>query len=522
MAKQLVNPIERHVEKAALGIAGFLLLTVIVKYVVTAPNQLELGGESVSPSSIDQKVAQKAASVRKRIREARADVEMPEPLHEDFLDELDPFQHAALALTLPAVVGIGPEVPLIDEGQRPIGQAELVKVVPTGKPAIAFGRSTFLMRNLYVPVNWVTISAVFDVKQQMAEQQRECGTTRKEAIFGPVHLQRRACREDGSWREEDWEFVEPWPAGTVPPIPTVSLVQEENHIIVEKEDRDNVEQFFELLSQPRVQLDLLRPMMPEKENGDNWTFPVLTSYRDVLMQDDQYLYPNDPPAANPADRYREEEEGVPGVAEELTPAERIAKEFAEIDRLLKSAWENMLESDAILAYNLAMDIEHDKDASPSDKNKAARLKQQAEQDESDIRRIKRSPDWKGRQQPAMVDEEEPSRQPLPIQQMWVHDAKAGSVEDGRTCQYRLRPTIYNRLAGQPDKFSDPRNAAILLIPGEWTEPVEVTIEPATVFFVTSKDERKGEVGVDLPLGHLDQKRHLLDCKLKGSDLLPRF
>ena len=226
MAKQLVNPIERHVEKAALGIAGLLLIGVIVKYLVTSPNQLDLGGEFVSPGTIDQRVAQKAAEVRERIRRARIEVEMPEPFHEEFLANLDPFQHGEFALTLPAVVTIGPEVPIIDPAQAVAGQAELVKVVPTGKPATTFGRSTFLIQvpgggDLYSAANWVTISALFKVKQQMSEQQREYGATRKEVIFGPVQLQRRARREDGSWLEGGWEFVEPSPAGEVPPQPII-------------------------------------------------------------------------------------------------------------------------------------------------------------------------------------------------------------------------------------------------------------------------------------------------------------
>jgi len=43
MAKQLVNPIERHVEKAVLGLTGLALVAVIALYLVTSPNQIELG-----------------------------------------------------------------------------------------------------------------------------------------------------------------------------------------------------------------------------------------------------------------------------------------------------------------------------------------------------------------------------------------------------------------------------------------------------------------------------------------------
>ena len=71
MAKQLVGPVERHVEKAIVAIAGVVLIAVIAKYLVTSPNQLELGGEMGDPSTIDRKVADKAAEVRARIQDHR-------------------------------------------------------------------------------------------------------------------------------------------------------------------------------------------------------------------------------------------------------------------------------------------------------------------------------------------------------------------------------------------------------------------------------------------------------------------
>jgi hypothetical protein len=70
MAKQLVHPIERHVEKAVLGLTGLALLTAIALYGVTSPNQIPLGQEKVSPGTIDSKVAQKAAEVVGRLRAA--------------------------------------------------------------------------------------------------------------------------------------------------------------------------------------------------------------------------------------------------------------------------------------------------------------------------------------------------------------------------------------------------------------------------------------------------------------------
>ena len=79
MAKQLVNPVERHAEKAVLAVAILLLIGVVVRYLATSPNQLEVGGNWVSPKTVDQQLARKAATARDRIRRAQSPEEMPEP-----------------------------------------------------------------------------------------------------------------------------------------------------------------------------------------------------------------------------------------------------------------------------------------------------------------------------------------------------------------------------------------------------------------------------------------------------------
>ena len=67
MAKRVVGPIEQHVEKAVLAIAGIGLIAVIAMYLVTSPNQIEIGGQMVSPTTIDQVLFNRAGEVRQRI-----------------------------------------------------------------------------------------------------------------------------------------------------------------------------------------------------------------------------------------------------------------------------------------------------------------------------------------------------------------------------------------------------------------------------------------------------------------------
>ena len=275
MAKQLVSPVERHVEKAVVGIAGLILIGVIARYLVTSPNYLELGGEMVTPNTIDAKVADKAAEVRSRIRRHRPELETPEPLYPEFIEQLDSFASNDIALQLATAVPFGPPVPIIDTPEVIRGRKKLATVVRPPKPAITLGRTTFDFgaagQALFVH-NWVTVSAIFDRKEQIKLEKRQYGAKHDEIVFGPVELQRRARRPDGSWADEDWEFVETWPAADIPPVPVLPLVEEDGQIIVDHDAQNKMNNLYNELYLPSMQLEILRPMMPERHNGDVWGF----------------------------------------------------------------------------------------------------------------------------------------------------------------------------------------------------------------------------------------------------------
>jgi hypothetical protein len=95
------------------------------------------------------------------------------------------------------------------------------------------------------------------------------------------------------------------------------------------------------------------------------------------------------------------------------------------------------------------------------------------------------------------DSDQRTREPLPTQQIWAHDARPGSVKGGQTYQFRVRAVIFNRLAGYPERFRDVGNAQVVWIPGEWSDPVEVKIEPSALSFLVSKDVRNEQVSIEL-------------------------
>ncbi len=501
MAKQLVNPIERHVEKAVLGVTALALVAVIALYLVTSPNQIDLGQEKVSPSTIDGKVAQKAADVVGKLRSAPLKTSTPQSLFEDFAGSLEPLERTPL----PMAVAIGPEVPIVDIAGRASGQVELVKVNRPAKPTLSHGRGNIVVtgaggQQLFVPGDWVTVSALFDVKAQSELQQSEYGATRDEVVFAPPEIQRRQRLPNGSWSDEGWTDVKAWPTSTVPPPPVITMFDEGGKMVVDKDQLKTIEKFYTDLQHPKMQLDLLRPMPPVMAPPTHWALPVITAYRDVLKQDDEYLYPNEPPSADPFDRY-----GLSGETTkkkepvvELSPAEKIARSLQDGQKLLDNARRDKSENDAIKAYNIAQEILADRAASAADKAKAEKLRADATQVQNDIKRLivmgggaVAPPGGQPAGQPVK------KRERLHLQQVWAHDSAVDSIRNGETYQYRIRFRIYNRLAGAPDKFKKPELASTVFIAGDWSEPSDpVFIEPATKFFVTSDDQKNEEVGVD--------------------------
>ncbi|MCH7840038.1 MAG: hypothetical protein IID38_07365 [Planctomycetes bacterium] len=493
MAKQFANPIERHVEKAVLGVAGLLLILVIARYLATSPNQLEMGGESIEPSGIHAKLAQNADTVRKRIRDASFDIEMPEPLENIFSQSL-----ATLKPTpLPGVVAFGPEVPIVDVAST-VGQAKLVEVVPLQQPVLTSGRSMFqIQAGIYTAVDWVTVASLFDVKEQSDRQRMAYGAARHEVVYGPIDLQRRARHPDGSWSDSDWHDVEPWPVAKLPRIPNVQLVPKEGKMIVERTNIMALEEFERLLRKPELVLEMLRPLMIEETHGTPWSFAIISSYRDVLMQDDEIVFPNEPPSANPADRFGILAPTALEPTKVLTPAQEITQTLREGRRLLEEAMKNLAESEAVEAYNKGAEVLKDSAATARDEQQAQLLMDKAEQAEKDIIRRRRTV-TRGGHLVRAPDDQGPKRDRLPVQQVWAHDARPESVVSGMTYQYRSRANILNRLAGQPKHFADPADATVVLIPGPWSEPSDaITIPPAVEFYFTRKHEREHQIRAEL-------------------------
>ncbi len=496
MAKQLVNPFERHLEKGILAIAGLVLIGAIARYGVSTPNRAELSGETVTPATVDERVRAKAETIRERVRSAKADVKPPDPLVEDFVRGM-----AALRTKpLPLVAPLGADVPLVDRGGPKVGQLALVTVLTPPKPAISAGRSVFRLgaNEQVTPANWVSVSTTVNLKQQAEVQKKIYGSAKAEVAYGPFELQRRERRADGRWSDEDWAPLAPWPGGGGGPNPPVIVLTKVGEkYTVPKELEKTVQTFYESLSKPETQLGVFRPLLPEIPYEPRWHFPILTTYQDVLKQDDEFLFSGQPPSEILTDRYGGKQAGP--VADD--PAKRVARQLKDLQARLDQANKDLSADQATLVYNESIDLSKDTEATESERQQAKKISAAADQSIKDIQRKKQlgggipvaPPGPAGQGGPP-----KPAREKSPVQQIWIHDAKPGSVVGGATYQYRIRARLFNRLAGDPFKFADPKSAAVVYVPSEWSEPSDpVTIAPTVEFFVTGEDEKTDEIKAEV-------------------------
>ena len=518
MAKQLVGPVERHVDKVILGIAGLALIVVVAKFLVTSPNKLEIRNETVTPRTIDQRVREFAQSVRQTIRSATPPDHELDVLATEFASTADSFR-ADGEFAWPAVAALLPKVPLVGPPVVIEGDIRLISAPSPGKPVVVFGRSTLYLppvdgvdedeESLYSSVaNWATVSAVVDVDQLRTLQRNHYLPDREEVTFARVDAQRQEKGADGSWPEawNDVAAFHPDLDRSLPVPPVITLLTQEDRITVDHPVMLRIEGYFSELKRPDTQLNLIRPMPPEMVTETYWTLPVIpgSSRMAVLRMDDQYLYPDEKPAEVPDDRYPdavEEEEDFDSADESESIQDANRRLFKEADALLKQGKRDNSIELVIQAQNKWLRIIAPSNSiagqrsPPADVARATKLRSDAEQVKRDIRRRIRQP---GPRRPRGPDAPQAIIRPvLPTQQVWVHDAAEGSLQSGKTYRYRVRTWIYNRMAGLPNLLADPEDATIPMLATGWSEPSEPILMPADRrYFLTSANKNRNEVGFE--------------------------
>ncbi len=549
MAKQAVGAVERHVEKGILALALMCLIYVVVTYLLTSPNRLTLsrGGEAVLPNRIDQLVADEAERVRRTISDRPPEPKpIPDPLP-DFEEAIDLLAYAKLSPELPRAVAFHPLVPMVGPKVWAPGSIKLVEVVKLPKPVVTTGRSTlelvvkpldfhvqfnevnFNMMERYpfpFAVNWVTVSSVFDVGEQTRLQREAYQPGYEEPILAGIEAQRRARRPDGSWVDDDWEDLETYEQAVLAPPPVIRLEtnsrgEQRTHV----DSLDDIEDMQILLGRAAwVRVNLLRPLMPVPQDGDEWSWPQIAGCN-APIQDTLILFPHAP--LNPADPYMRY---VTKLVEDVTVRNRddISPDLldpAKCRGFITKTWEAFVKAFALenrdtqnklynelfpclkfpekfdgACVNLAKKrmteirkLQGDWDAKieiwekANVKNKALRLAPLPRPSPSDVLGGQDRAPGPG---PVVTTSN--------VQQVWVHDARLGSVQGGGIYQYRMRAVLLNLYAGQPKQLDEEADAAKWFIYGDWSEPTDPEyIEPEARFFVRTGNEKRGYVSVDV-------------------------
>jgi hypothetical protein len=496
MAKETVSPIERHLEKGVLALTVLLFVAVVVKYLITSPNTMQVNTRAVGPAEIYQAVENEAKVLRENVRNAQTKVAKAE-LRQPAGPELPV---AALANPVP----FGPRVPRLETEQT--GNIELVSVVAPGAPVVVTGRSgmalvpsrpvTAMPKDVYkelypdwnaidnqrqgyvVAVNWATIAATVDLGEQ-AQRAREKKYAPGRAIPYVVgtELERRERNWDGTY--SPWAPVKTYAPFVLPELPVVELEETEGELAVAEDSRHKLQVFSGNIQNPDLRLELMRPMPAPVAYGDWWlrtklSFPNL----DLLRLDDEVWWGNEVSYIPLFDRYPKERKERPKNPEQQDWNKIVEEELAKLDTWFSQSCYGAVKSRG---------EELQKTSGPyfNEKQKERLMKLVDKATQGKALQDKEAEERKKKGLPP------PTREVSPIQILWAHDALEDSVISGKTYQYRMRALLYNNYAGATRELKNPHDAELVVLPGEWSEAsADITIPYDTEFWMVSKKDRE--------------------------------
>ena len=498
MAKQAVSPVERHLEKGVLGVALLLLAGVVVKFLIASPNTVDLGGGPVMPGEVYQSMVRDADELRNRIKSVKVDSVKPEDQLDRLKKLLDPKPEATLAMMVPW----SPTVPNVATAKHEEVSVELVKVLEFDKPIVKFGRSGLELLPsepvtqipdepkeetidpaYVVPVNWVTVSAIFDVdaQRQLAQSKNYLPGQAIPYLAG-AELERREKKWDGTYTE--WTPVKAYARYVLPELPFVEVVEKDGKSSVPETTIPLVDAFSRVVQEGWYRLQLMRPLPAKWSYGDWWEPPAFEGL-ELLRMDDEVM---NPPPATPAcpfyDRYPKKPK--PKITKDTTSDERDKQMNAELERRCIEIEDWQKQGCYEAAYGSVDDLL--KNSFNEIKRLAPKRVEWLEKkkDELEAQAAKAKKEREDIEKGLITP---PPRELLPQQVVWVHDAMQESVVSGRTYQYRMRPLLYNNLCGQIKQLKNPKDAEIVLLQGEWSkESDDVSIPSDTEFFLARGKE----------------------------------
>ncbi len=296
MAKQSISPIERHLEKALVGVAGLVLAAMAALFLFGSPNGVEIDGEKRSPGAVGARIKEDARAAYQAVVNAPPPKPAPLPNFVAMMATSRPVQidpQLAKALPVPpAPLNAAP--PAAVAARRKAGtKAKLAQVLAPGKPIVIQGRNRATLAEPTLPqalqtgvgggeaaapvagegvptkdLTWVTVAApVFRAQQTDEFTANGYTLARARLLLVQVRLERQMLQGDGTWSEP--EAVATY--GRFKPFspPRINLVQGDNGWAVEG-DPEAIQRFLQAVSDPATQQSIWRPPLAPYIDAFEW------------------------------------------------------------------------------------------------------------------------------------------------------------------------------------------------------------------------------------------------------------
>ncbi len=468
MARQKINILERHVEKAVVVLFGAVLCWTVYAYGLKSPNTIDLGGQQVGPGQVDEKVLEKAKSVYSRIASHKPEkFEIEDlPARQKTL-AVGPLQkeNSSIAAVLRAAVPFGPPVPVV-QGPGDTGQVTLATLAPPSALGVASGRllaymppgdaavvgdqisdrdHELMVLNGPQDVPWVTLGIELNVRaQRKVFIENNYDTRKMDVQVTGIDVQRR--RElGGSW--SDWEDVKPYKVHYFETAPELTLEATDEGEIVPIEQRKALLTWIDEVSD--FEHEVLRPRMPEEWDGDPWVPPMCAKL--------QQTYPDEGWSCPIVEQVVEQRK--------LSPRKQAARDLETARTLLE---QGLLDE----AEAKAEEVAGTRDAPKKLREEANALLEEIQDaiDQRTREEIAAEPDPDDD-----LFDEEGEEEPLDYEYFIVTDT---SALPGQAYQYRIKLRAYNQYAGQASRLQNADDARKIEIDGEWSTPSTVVTVPA--------------------------------------------
>lgn len=458
MPAKKISPVEQHVEKAVLGLAGVLLLYCLIASLIGSAGTVQVGTEPVKPAQVFPRVKELAAELDRRVQQQGA-VKLKEEQAENSPSNANGVTtqpETTFATTLPAIVGVGDEIDRIrghDKLEKDMPsdtnrqRYDVPKVVQPTRVAAYTGRSTLQISGRDLPVaanvetgfagagnqadvSWVTVAAEVDIAQQksLLEYLPERLKKLKEPYFLRVDLERAKVDEQG--KLGSWETVHHAVVGTGESMPlkpdslTVSGLADVEKIL------------SQILQSDRSQIEALNPPFPPVIAGTKWEEPRVQGERSRTEEPTPGSERLPPRRLVPGGRVP-----APGPGSGLGPLPSATPRLgAEEGSALRS--------------------------------RGVRGGISGELAKTDKEGLK----------------------------IWAHDYTA---TPGETYEYHIRVVMYNPLAGLRGWMKEPDKSLQAGLASEWSLPTQpVTIQKGTYFFVSGPGQGDGSARIKVWKWHL--------------------